>query len=669
MRRIRILLVIAALAMSLCLFGCDMLFGGEGHACEFVVESETKPTCESEGEKVLRCYCGKTTTEKVDKLEHTVVCMEKKEPTCTSEGREACEYCSVCKVIISGGEKLEMTDHTVVIDPATEKTDTTPAKTEGKHCSVCGYVIVKQEFLFSNEYSNPNSYDGEYAYNSLRNHKNADKLTKLYNLIDEKADYFHTAGIDAPNDNVVATIKFDELGLSVNEALAVWSAYRTDHPLYYWISSSLTYTDEFLNLVVYEEYSDGDTREALNTKIYQSVKEYVEEAGISSSTYTMTLAFHDNIILAVDYSYEADGKTPSSATSAHNIIGVFDTGLGVCESYAKSFQLLLNFCDIDNVIVSGYAGEAHAWNMVKLDDGKWYWYDLTWDDTPEFMFGISYRYFAVNDTETLRDADGPWVMAEETFLTKHTPYGPGELGIDYNYEIPARSDSKFDSADIMLRDTFTVDNLVYTVLSYNSVQLVYINSGSKIVVPETVEYKGTAFDVVSIGRIEGGLLKTGSIAYDYSIDDAEQLEVISISVPKTVKLIWDNALNIDTLTDINVDAANAAYTSVDGVLFTKDLSVLVKYPSGKSAKNYVVPEETVKIAAGAFRMFYINMEMNLESITLGENTTDAGVAHYGYGYIDTSNGNYEENEWTEIRKYLSGESKIYSKDGSVFTEE
>ena len=48
--------------------------------------------------------------------------------------------------------------------------------------------------------------------------------------------------------------------------------------------------------------------------------------------------------------------------------------------------------------VTGWAGEAHAWNIVKVD-GQWYHLDTTWND-PVFSASagdmsdyVSYKYF------------------------------------------------------------------------------------------------------------------------------------------------------------------------------------------------------------------------------------------------------------------------------------
>ncbi len=54
------------------------------------------------------------------------------------------------------------------------------------------------------------------------------------------------------------------------------------------------------------------------------------------------------------------------------------------------------------------------------------------------------------------------------------------------------------------------------------------------------------------------------------------------------------------LLSITVNANNNTFTSVDGVLFSKDKSVLVIYPSGKDGSVYNIPDTVTTVASGAF---------------------------------------------------------------------
>ena len=63
---------------------------------------------------------------------------------------------------------------------------------------------------------------------------------------------------------------------------------------------------------------------------------------------------------------------------------LFLLGTGVCNSYARAFDLLLKAAGIPSRRIAGYAFDnyynGHAWNAANID-GKWHLYDCTWEDT------------------------------------------------------------------------------------------------------------------------------------------------------------------------------------------------------------------------------------------------------------------------------------------------
>ncbi len=74
----------------------------------------------------------------------------------------------------------------------------------------------------------------------------------------------------------------------------------------------------------------------------------------------------------------------------------------------------------------------------------------------------------------------------------------------------------------------------------------------------------------------------------------------SIFIPSAVEEIGVAAFNSYLLKDISVAEDNPYYKSVDGVLFSKDMSTLVAYPIGKENSEYHIPESVTKIESRAF---------------------------------------------------------------------
>ncbi len=86
-----------------------------------------------------------------------------------------------------------------------------------------------------------------------------------------------------------------------------------------------------------------------------------------------------------------------------------------------------------------------------------------------------------------------------------------------------------------------------------------------------------------------------------SIDDAcfSETKLTYVYIPKNVATIYNSAFSLTDMENIEVDPDNADFASVDGVLYTKDLTSLVTYPCAK-AGSYVIPASVTYIGTGAF---------------------------------------------------------------------
>ena len=102
---------------------------------------------------------------------------------------------------------------------------------------------------------------------------------------------------------------------------------------------------------------------------------------------------HDYLVLNVESAVEGD--------YVDSVYGALVNKRALCEGYAKAFSYLCNLIGVENMIVTGYTGVDHMWNMVKLE-GSWYHVDIGWDQPSEALRErypdlILYQYFLVDD--------------------------------------------------------------------------------------------------------------------------------------------------------------------------------------------------------------------------------------------------------------------------------
>ena len=98
----------------------------------------------------------------------------------------------------------------------------------------------------------------------------------------------------------------------------------------------------------------------------------------------------------------------------------------------------------------------------------------------------------------------------------------------------------------------------------------------------------------------------------------------SVTIPDWVWRVGTAAFfECSSLTAICVAEGNTAYTSEDGVLFSKDKTVLHSYPAGKTESEYAIPGSVTSIDSYAFSGC-----TNLTSVTIPDSVTSIGYVAF-----------------------------------------
>lgn len=129
------------------------------------------------------------------------------------------------------------------------------------------------------------------------------------------------------------------------------------------------------------------------------------------------------------------------------------------------------------------------------------------------------------------------------------------------------------------------------------------------------EISGRAFDScskVKEWKLPKSLKRIGPCAF-------RNISVEEFNIPENVESIAATFISSSNLSRINVDSNNKYFTSVDGILFDKDSTRLIKYPENRDGNSYEVPNTVKTIDANAF----ISCK-NLQTIVIADSVEKIG---------------------------------------------
>ena len=302
-------------------------------------------------------------------------------------------------------------------------------------------IDIDYENYFEEELSSTDNIALRYYYNQLNKPEQIMYTTMLENIDCLKNGTDPIKFPSSISDSII------EIGGNVDDNYfqSAWDALSLDNlNLFYIDTSNLSISTRTSQFLSYKSY--GFTLYPQTGKTYYNsfftnrvqIDEALEEVeniaddiikNAKGSRYNKILYVHDWIVDNIDYDLD-------DTDNNDNIYGAFINKKAICEGYAESFKYLLDKMNIPCVLVYGNGiedngnQEAHAWNYVLMEDGKWYAVDTTWDDPIYEGGGIvinqnkyRYQYF---------------LKGTETFNQKHINDGDVS-GTGQNFEYPELS--------------------------------------------------------------------------------------------------------------------------------------------------------------------------------------------------------------------------------------
>ncbi len=105
----------------------------------------------------------------------------------------------------------------------------------------------------------------------------------------------------------------------------------------------------------------------------------------------------------------------------------------------------------------------------------------------------------------------------------------------------------------------------------------------------------------------------------------------TVTIPKNVEFIGGGAFGgCDKLEEINVHSRNRFYKSVDGVLYSKDMTHLHTYPMNKSGETFVIPDSVKTIG---FKAFY--RSLNMKTLECGDGLEEIHIYAFLFSRVET----------------------------------
>lgn len=187
------------------------------------------------------------------------------------------------------------------------------------------------------------------------------------------------------------------------------------------------------------------------------------------------------------------------------------------------------------------------------------------------------------------------------------------------------------------------------------------------------EIGGRVFDAcskVKEWKLPKSLKKIGPGAFS-------SIGVEEFNIPENVESIYARFLTSSNLVKVNVDSNNKYFTSVDGMLFDKNITRLIKYPEKRDGSSYEIPNTVKTIDANAFLSC-----KNLKTITIADSVEEIGDSAFygselktinlGGGITNISNKPFYEawnltsiNVITENDKYESENGILFNKGKTI----
>jgi len=271
---------------------------------------------------------------------------------------------------------------------------------------------------------------------------------------------------------------------------------------------------------------------------------------------------------------------------------------------SSEFEELI-YSDLSRGLPVEYGGQSddgvgHAFICDGYDGKGYYHFNFGWG-------GDSDGYFLLSAINT---DNGDWNADQYILCNIHRPY-----------------------------EALDIDGVVYEMNGYTNAKVVGCNDTCLNIKDEVTMYGVT----LPVTEIAAGAFKNDS-------------NFNSVYIPASITTIGSDAFTGAAYNNFfTVDENNPNFTSEDGVLFNKDMTRLISYPSKKISYYYTIPSTVTELAPGAFYdiigitdLYLQRQQPPICGVDALNGVKDTAIVHIPAETLETYQSTYG---WNEIKKY------------------
>lgn len=182
---------------------------------------------------------------------------------------------------------------------------------------------------------------------------------------------------------MIGTVSYKDLKLSDETAYNVYIWFKYNNPQYYFLYNGTAHNGSRLFIYTMPFVVTLESFEDTTNELFDKLDEWSRQCCDDEVTIWQKLVSANKIICENTFYDPAVKNNKSnqkpSPSSNHNqsMYSTLMMDRCICAGYAQTFTAMANSMGLDAITV---LSETHGWNMVKMDDGNYYYMDVCWND-------------------------------------------------------------------------------------------------------------------------------------------------------------------------------------------------------------------------------------------------------------------------------------------------